>query len=457
MSFSALDSELLGPLFASEAMRALFSDRRRVVAMLQVEAALARAEAKHRLVPRELATAIDAISADDLDLAVLARDTAIAGVPVIPFVKAVQAKLPTALEPHFHRGATTQDVADTALVLQMREALDLIAADLAAIVSGLARLAKKFRTTPCVGRTYGQHAAPITFGYKAAVWLSGIADAAAALPALRERALFASLGGPVGTLAALGERGPAVLDAFADLLGLGTPIIAWHTLRGRMVETGAWLATVIGALAKMAADVAHLSCTEVGEVAEPYLPGRGGSSAMPHKRNPVSATVILAAHGAAKAHVVTLLEAMAANGERPVGLWHAEWHALPALFGLASGALREARSLAEGLTVDAKRMRANLDLTGGLIFADAVSARLAVKLGRAAAHAVVERAADTVRETGRPLQTVLAEAASLPDELRCEIAPAFDLKPAIAAAAIFADRAIADARRIGKVLTKGNR
>src|SRR6202011_4616940 len=255
MTFSALDSELLGPLFASEAMRAVFSDRRRVAAMLQVEAALARAEAKHRLVPRGLAAAIAAIAADDLDLAALGRETALAGVPVIPFFKAVQAKLPKALEPHFHRGATTQDIADTALVLQMREAFDLIAADLAAMVAALARLAQKFRITPCVGRTYGQHAAPITFGYKAAVWLSGIADCAAALAPLRERVLVASLGGPVGTLAALGDRGPAVLDAFAEALGLAAPVLAWHTLRGRMVEAGAWLATLVGALAKMAADV----------------------------------------------------------------------------------------------------------------------------------------------------------------------------------------------------------
>jgi 3-carboxy-cis,cis-muconate cycloisomerase len=457
MTFSAVDSELTGPLFASEAMRAVFSDRRRVAAMLQVEAALARAEAKHRLVPRELAAAIDEISADDLDLAGLGRETAVAGVPVIPFVKAVQATLPKALEPHFHRGATTQDIADTALVLQMRDALDLIGADLAAIVAALTRLAERFRTTPCVGRTYGQHAAPITFGYKAAVWLSSIADSAAGLNPLRERILVASLGGPVGTLAAFGERGPAVIEALADALGLGAPVIAWHTLRGRMAETGAWLAMLIGALAKMAADVAHLSSTEVGEVAEPHLPGRGGSSAMPHKRNPVSATVILAAHAAAKAHVATLIEAMAAADERPVGLWHAEWHALPTLFGLVSGALSEARSLAEGLAVDEKRMRANLDLTGGLIFADVVAARLAEKLGRAAAHAVVERAADRVRETGRPLQAVLAEDGSLPEELRCELAAVFDLAPAIAAAAAFTDRALVDARRIAKTLAKGKR
>jgi len=457
MTFSALDSEMLGPLFASDGMSAVCADRRRIAAMIAVEAALARAEAAYGIVPPDLAPAIEQISADDLDIAQLGRDTALAGVPVIPFVKAMQARLPRALEPHFHRGATTQDIADSALVLQMRDAFELIGADLIAIIDGLARLAERFRATPCVGRTYGQHAAPITFGYKAAVWLTGIADGAAAWPALRDRVLVASLGGPVGTLAALGEYGPSVAVAFAKALGLGAPVIAWHTLRGRMAEAGAWLATLIAALAKIAADVAYLSSTEVGEVAEPHLPGRGGSSAMPHKRNPVAATVILAAHAAAKPHLVTLIDAMAAADERPVGLWHAEWHALPALFGLASGALREARSLAEGLVVDADRMRTNLGLTRGLIFADAVAARLAPKLGRAAAHAVVERAATMVRDSGRGLHDVLATDDSLPAELRCELASAFDLSPAIAAAAGYADRARANASLVANTLAKGNR
>src|ERR1043165_9829712 len=171
MSFSALDSELLGPLFASAAMRAVFSDRRRIAAMLAVEAALARAEAEHGLVPPELAPAIEEISPDDLNLAELGRETALAGVPVIPFVKVVEARLPKRLARYFHRGATTQDIADSALVLEMGKAFDLIATELAAIIDGLTRLAARFRETPCVGRTYGQHAAPITFGYKAAVWL----------------------------------------------------------------------------------------------------------------------------------------------------------------------------------------------------------------------------------------------------------------------------------------------
>jgi 3-carboxy-cis,cis-muconate cycloisomerase len=442
VTFSALDSALLGPLFATEAMRRVFGDEARLGAMLRMEAALARAEAGQGIVPEGLAAAIEAVPVEDLDIAALGRETAVAGVPVIPFVRDVQGKLPADLARGFHKGTTTQDVIDTALVLQMREAFVLIADDLAAILEGFVTLASVHHDTPCVGRTYGQHAAPVTFGFKASVWLAGIADCAAQLPWLRERVLVASLGGPVGTLAALGDKGPAVAEAFAGELGLGAAPIAWHTLRARMVEAATWLATLIGALAKMAADVAHLATTEVGEVAEPYVPGRGGSSAMPHKRNPVSSTVILAAHAAAKGHVTVLLDAMAAAHERPAGLWHAEWHALPALFGLASGALREARALAEGLEVQPDRMRANIDLTNGLLFADAAAARLSAEMGREAAHDLVERAAGHVRDTGEPLQAVLRRLSGQ------SLDAAFDLEPSIKAAGLWTDRAVAQVRPI---------
>ena len=439
MTFSALDSGLTGPLFATDAMRGAFSDRARLGAMLRMEAALARAQAGLGLAPVELAPAIEAIPPDDFDLDALGRETALAGVPSIPFLKAVQARLPAELARALHRGATTQDVIDTALVLQMRAGFDLVAADVAAILDGLAALAGAHRDTPCAGRTYGQHAAPVTFGFKAAAWLTGIAEVAARLPGLRERVLVASLGGPVGTLAGLGAKGPAVLDAFARDLGLGTGPVAWHALRGRVAEAGTWLCLLVGALAKMATDIADLASTDVAEVAEPFVPGRGGSSAMPHKRNPVSCTVILAAHAAAAGQVPVLLAAMAAAHERPAGLWHAEWHALPALFGLASGALREGRALATGLTVDAARMRRNLDATAGLLFADAAAARLAGRLGRDGAHRLVEEAAGIVRDTGEPLADVLRRLAPEP------VDEAFDLAPAVAAAGLWVDRALAAA------------
>src|ERR1700733_3710665 len=392
MSFSPLDSELFGPLSATDAMRACFSDTEWVGSMLAVEAALARSESQLGLAPAALAPAIEAIRPEELDIAALGVRAGVAGVPTIPFVQAVQARLPAELERSFHKGATTQDIIDTALVLRVRDALTLIATDLDAIIQGLSDLADRHRETPCVGRSYGQHAAPLSFGYKTAVWLSGIADTADRLPDVRTRILVASLAGPVGTLASLGADGQRVLEGFARELGLGVTPLCWHTNRGRVAEAGAWLVQLTGALAKTATDIVHLASTEVAEVAEPHMPGRGGSSAMPHKRNPVGCTVILAAHTAAKGHASTLFEAMAAAHERPAGLWHAEWTALPSLFGLASGALREARTLGEGLVVDAGQMRANIDRTRGLLFADAAAGRLAPRLGREAAPRAVEPA-----------------------------------------------------------------
>ncbi|ACL57069.1 class-II fumarase/aspartase family protein [Methylobacterium nodulans] len=450
MTVSALDSALLGPLFATDAMRAVFADEARVAAMLRAEAALARAEAEAGLVPGDLAGAIEAIDRMALDPSALGRKTAISGVPVIPFVKAVQKALPSHLEAGFHKGTTTQDIADTALILQLRDALDLVAADLRAILAGLSDLARRHRETACVGRTYGQQAAPVTFGYKAAIWALGIAEVAAGLPRLRDSLLTASLGGPVGTLAGLKEHADAVGERFAAELGLRFDPAPWHTRRARIAEAGTWLALLMGALAKLATDVASLASTEVGEVAEPFVPGRGGSSAMPHKRNPVSSTVILAAFSAGKGQVLPLLDAMAAAHERPAGAWHAEWHALPTLFGLASGALREARALAEGLVPDPDRMRANLDLTRGLLFADAAAARLAPRLGAEAAHRLVEEAAGAVRDGKGTLAEVLR---ARPEAAGIDLGPAFDLAPAIRAGARTADRALAETARHAALLS----
>jgi 3-carboxy-cis,cis-muconate cycloisomerase len=407
MSFSALDSALTGPLFASERMRALFSDRARLAAMIEVETALARAQARFGLVSPDLAPALDAITPDQLDIEAVGRETELAGVPVIPFVKAMRRLLPPAVEPDFHKGATTQDITDTALVLQMRRAFSLVAEDAVATMKALQALASTHARTVCAGRTYGQHAAPVSFGYKVAVWNMGIADVALRARDVRERALVASLGGPVGTLAGMGARRLDIADAFAAELGLGSSPISWHTRRAGIAEAGHWLAMLIAALGRMAGDVAHLASTEVTEVAEPHQPGRGGSSAMPHKRNPISCTVILAASSAARGLALPLLDAMVSAHERPAGAWHAEWHALPQLFGLASGALREARVLAAGLEVDPARMAANLDATRGLIFADAVAAELAPSIGAGAAHWIVTQAADTVRVRGEHLRDVL--------------------------------------------------
>jgi 3-carboxy-cis,cis-muconate cycloisomerase len=442
MTFSALDSGLLGPLFRTEAMRACFSDETVLHAMVQAEVALAQAQAKCGLVPAGLADAIVA-AADGLRARTLGEATALAGVPTIPFVATVRARLAPDLAGYFHRGATTQDIVDTALVLRVRTALDLIAADLDGIVAGLIDMAQLHRATPCVGRTYGQHAAPITFGFKIAVWLTGVCEVRDALPALRRRVLVASLGGPVGTLASLGASGPAVVDAFAASLDLGTTPLAWHTSRYRLAELGYWLLGLLGALAKIAGDVVSLSSTEIGEVSEPHVPGRGGSSSMPHKRNPVSATVIIAAHTAAQGLAGAISAIMAAAHERPAGAWHAEWHLFPQLFGLASGALREARVLAGGLDVNAERMGANLEMTRGLLFADAALEALTGTMGRHAAVKQIAAAIEEVHTTGATLQDILARCLGegfLPVVI-------FDHQQSTFAAAIWVDRAIHTAKR----------
>lgn len=447
MTFSPLDSELLGGLCGSAEMASLFSDRHRLRSMLRVETGLARAQAAFGLAPPELAETLDRLDPKDFDLAALGAGTALSGAPAIPFVKALQRKLPGKLEPFLHRGATTQDIQDSAQSLIIGEALTLIAGDLVAVLNGLAKLAEEHRATPCVGRSYGQQAAPISFGFRVAIWLAGIAETAARLPQIREACRVVSYGGPVGTLASLGERGPAVLAAFAAELGLRAPPIAWHTRRGAIIALGSWLAEIIGALAKLAIDVVALSATEVGEVSEPFVPGRGGSSAMPHKRNPVSATVIISASQASAALAGGLFASMGAAQERPAGAWHAEWHALPQLFGLAAGALKETRLLAEGMVLDTPRMLKNLELTRGLIYAEAAASLLAPMIGRSAAHSLVEEAVADVRDGDATLFEAILRHADCPDDLTsAALAGAFDPTPAVDAAAGWVPAAIALAR-----------
>jgi 3-carboxy-cis,cis-muconate cycloisomerase len=433
MSFSPLDSRILGPLFVPDAMVAVFGDDALLAGMLRAEAALAKCQARLGLVPPSLATAIEAIAPAAFDKAALGAATALAGVPTIPFVKALQKLLPADLEPHLHLGATSQDILDTGLALQMTVAFDLLAADLADLLAALARRARRHADMPCIARTYGQHAAPISFGFKVAVWLDGICDAAAELEHRREIACRAQLGGPVGTLAAFGDKGPALLADFAAELGLGVPTIAWHASRANLVGTAQWLAVLAGTCAKMAGDVVALASSEVGEASEPHVPGRGGSSAMPHKRNPIAAVAILANAQAAAGLAAGLSGSLVAAHERPAGAWHAEWHAIASLFGCAAGALAHARALAEGLSIDPAAMARNVELTRGLVYADAAAAALAPTLGRSAAHACVEAAADSVRRTGTTLQHALA--ASQTALSSAELAAIFDPSAAVAAAA----------------------
>ena len=308
-----------------------------------------------------------------------------------------------------HWGATTQDITDTATVLQIREALDLVDDELTAISAGLARLAREHRDTPMIGRSNLQQAIPVTFGYKMAGLLSAIERHRERLAQLRERVLVGEFAGAAGTLASL-ETG--AMETQADLcaeLGLQQPVIAWHTIRDNIAEVGTFLGLVGGTLGKLSMDVKLMMQTEVGEVYEPFAHGRGSSSTMPQKRNPISSCYIHAAISVVRQHAAALMDAMVADHERSTGPWEIEWIVLPEAFCLMAGALKQARSVVEGLEVDAVAMRRNIDLTGGLVMSEAVMMGLGPYIGREYAHDLVYDLCRDAATQGRPLLDLLAE------------------------------------------------
>ncbi len=410
MSVSPAESTVFGGLFGSDAMRAVFSEQGFVQKMLEVEAALARVEARLGIIPPDAALAItEAAKVERVSLAEIGASTRNVGYPVVALVKALGRAAGGDAQRYVHWGATTQDIMDSALVLQMREGLALVEARLEAIIAALAEQARRHRRTVMAGRTHLQQALPITFGYKCAVWLSPLVDHRTRLAEVRRRALTVQFGGAVGTLASLGGKGRAVTEGLAAELGLAAPDAPWHVSRERVVEVASLLGMLCGNLAKIATDVMLLTQSEVGEAFEPHQPGRGGSSTMPQKRNPIASEYILAAARGVHALVPIMLSAMAQDHERATGPWQSEWLAMPQIFVLTAGALEHAVALASGLTVDAARMRRGLDLREGLIMAEAVMMALAEKIGRDAAHHAVQQACDRAIEQRRPLVEVLAE------------------------------------------------
>lgn len=410
MPVSIIDSGIYGNLFGSDAMRAVFSERGQVQKWLDVEAALARVQGRLGIVPEAAAAEISAkADADLIDMDLMREEVDRVGYAIMPLVHRLAAVCEGDAGRYVHWGTTTQDIKDTGVVLQIRDALDLVEADLVAIRNGLARLAREHRDTSMAGRSHLQHALPITFGYKAAVWLAPVERHLERLDQLRPRVLTGQFAGAAGTLASLHGRGLEVADALMEELGLARPAIAWHTARDTIAETLAFLALVTGSLAKIATDVVLLTATETGEVFEPFAPGRGGSSTMPQKRNPVSSELILACAKQVQSRAALVMDAMAADLERSTGPWHVEWAALPEAFVLASGALAQARFLIEGLRVDPGAMRANMDLTRGLIVSEAVMMGLAPALGRQAAHDLVYEACRIATDERRALLDVLLD------------------------------------------------
>ena len=387
---SAPDSRVFRDIFSTEAMRRIFSDLQRTQYYLDIELALARVQARLGIIPQEACDEIQRHGdAAGYDMDLLKSQTERIGYPILPVVQQLVAKCRDGLGEWCHWGATTQDITDTATVLAIRDALAWVEDDIRAIAGSLAGLAAKYRDTPMAGRSNLQQATPITFGYKCAVLLAGFQRHLERLRELRPRALVGEFGGATGTLASLGADGLKVQFALMEELGLGQPEIAWHTMRDRIAEVGCFLGLVTGTCGKISMDVKLLMQTEVEEVFEPFHVGRGSSSTMPQKRNPISSNYIHACVAMVRQNVAALLDAMVEDHERSTGPWEIEWIAVPEIFLLSAGALAQTRFLVGGLQVDPARMRANLDLTKGLTQSEAVMMGLGPYLGRQLAHDLV--------------------------------------------------------------------
>jgi 3-carboxy-cis,cis-muconate cycloisomerase len=417
LASTVFDSALFRDMFGTAEMRDVFSDEALVGRYLEAEAALARAQARVGVVPKDAAETIDLASRSlKIDYDKLRHETEIVGYPILPLVHQLSAAAGEAGR-FVHWGATTQDIMDTGNVLQIRAALSIVERDLSELRNILADMARKYRDTPMAGRTHLQQALPVTFGYKAAVWLSSIDRHIERIEQARPRVLVGEFSGAAGTLASIGEGGLQMQKLFCEELGLNQPSITWHVARDGITEAVTLLGLITGTLGKIATDVMMMSATEFGELSEPFVPGRGASSTMPQKRNPISSELMLAAAKAVRQHVATMLDGMIHDFERATGPWHLEWVSLPESFLLTASSLANAKFMLAGLVVHDRRMRENLDLTHGLIVAEAVMMALAPKLGRQHAHEIVYDACRKAIEGGGQLADILAKMPEIVDAL----------------------------------------
>nr|WP_256579272.1 3-carboxy-cis,cis-muconate cycloisomerase [Pseudomonas sp. YY-1] len=448
-SVARVSNQLFDAYFTAPAMRAIFCDAGRVQGMLDFEAGLARAEARVGLIPTEAVAPIEASCKAELyDYPALAQAIATAGNSAIPLVKALGKRIAASnpeAERYVHLGATSQDAMDSGLVLQLRAAIGLLESDLAKLAAALAAQAERHIDTPLAGRTWLQQATPVTLGMKLAGVLGAVTRHRQRLSELKPRLLSLQFGGASGSLAALGQAGWSVSGALAQELELTLPEQPWHTQRDRLVEFASLLGMIAGSLGKLGRDLSLLMQTEAGEVFEPSAPGKGGSSTMPHKRNPVSAAVLIGAATRAPGLVATMFSAMPQEHERSLGLWHAEWDTLPELCCLVSGALQQALLVVPGLEVDAARMRANLELTQGLVLAEAVSIALAQKIGRDAAHHLIEQCCKQAVREGVHLRAVLGANAEVSAQLSAaELDRLLDAAHYLGQARRWVERAVAE-------------
>ena len=445
MPASIIDSHIFRDIFTTDAMRRVWSDENRTTQYLAIERALAIVQGRLGIIPTEAAEEIVRncdISKIDMDK--LKAQTERIGYPILGVVSQLNALCRDRLGEYCHWGATTQDITDTATVLQIRQGLELVDADLAALSDTLAKLAKQYRDTPMAGRSNLQQAIPITFGYKMATILAAVERHRTRLAELRPRVLVGEFGGACGTLASIEKGALETLAGLMQELGLGEPVIAWHTVRDSIAEVGCFLALVGGTLGKISMDVKLLMQTEVGEVYEPFAHGRGSSSTMPQKRNPISSCYIHASISMARQHAAALLDACVADHERSTGPWEIEWIALPEAFCLLAGALRQTRFVLEGLEVDPARMRANLDMTNGLVMSEAVMMGLGPYIGREYAHDLVYDLCRQAIKEDRPLIDLLEAHPEIARHMgRAELAKLCDPANYLGQAGAMVDRVLA--------------
>ncbi len=410
MGATVIDSRIFGNIFSSDAMRRVWSDENRTAKYLEIEKALAIVQGGLGIIPKEAADEIVRnCDIGKIDMDKLRDQTERIGYPILGVVSQLNALCRDKLGEYCHWGATTQDITDTATVMQIREGLAIVEADLEAISGALAGLARRYRDTPIVGRSNLQQAIPVTFGYKMATILAAIERHRERLAQLKPRVLVGEFGGACGTLASIEKGAMETQAGLMAELRLGQPAIAWHTVRDCIAEVGAFLGIVGGTLGKISMDVKLMMQTEVAEVFEPFAHGRGSSSTMPQKRNPISSCYIHAAVSVVRQHAAALMDAMIADHERSTGPWEIEWIVLPEAFCLTAGALKQTRFILEGLEVDAGRMRANIDITNGLVMSEAVMMGLGRYIGREYAHDLVYGICREAVRQSRPLLDLLVE------------------------------------------------
>jgi 3-carboxy-cis,cis-muconate cycloisomerase len=406
-----LDSAIFAPLFSDDQVSSLLTDDAFVSALVEVEVVLARAEARAGVIPVAAADAIARVEADKIDTAALAGGTARSGFPIIALVQELRRQINPEFAPYVHWGATTQDIMDTAFVLQLRGALTVLKTRIKEITRALSALADRHRETVLAGRTHGQQALPITFGLKAAAWLVPFVRHIERLAEISRRLLVVQFGGAAGTLAALGDHGLRVAEELAKELKLGLPAMPWHAQRDNFVEFAGWLSLVTGSLGKMAQDVILLAQSEVGEAGESVEPGRGGSSTMPQKSNPIISELILAAARSNAALLSAMHQAQVQEHERGTHGWQVEWLTLPQMVLLTGGALKHAFDLSRNLQVDVSAMRANIARANDVILAEAAVFALARAMPRQKSEELVKRACTMAVAEEKPLMSVVEQLA----------------------------------------------